>query len=92
MLNVTNHPDQFPGETLAMKKLGNMKIRAMLWRLHNYSKWLHDCSEELRYLNRKNMAAIGISEQELKEFIEERQREIEIDEEDPQQKSLNSPP
>ena len=91
MLNVTNNPNQFPGETLAMKKLGNMKIRAMLWRLHNYRKWLHDCTEELRYLNRKNMAVIGISEQELKEFIEERQREIEIDEEDPTTKVFEFP-
>ena len=91
MQNVANHPDLFAGETLAMKKLGDMKIRTMLRRLHNYRKWLHDSSEELRYLNRKNMSAIGISEQELKEFIEERQREIEINEEDPTTKVFEFP-
>lgn len=91
MQNVTNHPDQFPGETLAMKKIGNTKIRTMLRRLHNYRRWLHDSAEELRYLNRKNMAAIGISQQELTEFIEQRQREIEIGEENPASHAFDFP-
>ena len=91
MQNVTNHPDQFAGETLAMKKLGDMKIRMMLRRLHNYRRWLHDSSAELRYLNRKNMAAIGISEQELTEFIEKRQHGIETGEEDPATRAFEFP-
>lgn len=91
MLNVTNHVDQFPGETLALKKLGNTKVRTMLRRLHNYRRWLHDSSAELRYLNSKNMATIGISQEELTEFIEMRQREIKIDEEDSMTKAFEFP-
>ena len=91
MQNVTNHPDQYPGSTLSVKKLRDTKVRTMLRRLHNYRRWLHDCSEELRYLNRKNMAAIGISEEQLTDFIENRQREILLEEEAPSPNDFDFP-
>lgn len=83
MHNVTDHADQYPGSTLSMKKIRDVKIRTQLRRLHNYRKWLLDCAKELRWFNRNNMTAIGISEQELKEFIEKRHQGIQSDEDNP---------
>lgn len=83
MHNVSDHAEQYPGTTLSMKKIRDVKIRTQLRRLHNYRTWLLDCAKELRWLNRNNMTAIGISEQELTEFIEKRHQGIHSDEENP---------
>lgn len=53
-------------------------FRRLLQRQHMWRNWLRCSAEELRYYNRQNMAAIGISEQEVMDFLETRQKEIEV--------------
>ena len=53
-------------------------FRRLLQRQHRWRNWLRCSAEELRYYNRQNMAAIGISEQEVMDFLETRQKEIEV--------------
>ena len=65
------------------------------------STWLLDRSEEklalmrsaeeLRYLNRQNMASIGIDEQEVTDFLKARQREINAGVDPPGDEALSVP-
>ena len=50
---------------------------------HNMRCWLQNKIEKIRYHNYVNMVTIGISEQELLEFIEMREKEVEVDREKP---------
>ena len=58
-------------------------MRQLLRNMHNLACWLHYTIERFRYSNLQNMAAIGISEKKLLDFIELRQQEIKIDKEFP---------
>ena len=77
------HREQYPGNTLNSKLLQNIKIRQLLCNFHNRKCWLQYIIERLRYDNYVNMAAIGISEQELSEFIKMREKEIKLDKVEP---------
>jgi len=50
---------------------------------HNWNCWLHYQAELMRYTNKQNMSVLGISEKELKEFMEEYHKEIVIKEQAP---------
>lgn len=50
---------------------------------HNWLCWLQYQAELMRYTNKQNMSVIGISEKELKEFMEEYHKEIVIEEQAP---------
>lgn len=50
---------------------------------HNWICWLHFQAEYMRYTNKQNMSVIGISEKELKDFMDEYHKEIIIEEQAP---------
>ena len=67
-------------------------FRRLLQRQHMWRNWLRWSAEELRYYNRQNMAAIGITEQEVLDFLKARQQEINAGVEPPDDEALSIPP
>ena len=64
-------------------------FRRLLQRQHFWRNWLRSSTEELRYYNRQNMAAIGIDEQEVMDFLKARQQEIDAGIEPPDYEALS---
>ena len=67
-------------------------FRRLLQRQHMWRNWLCWSAEELRYYNRQNMAAIGITEQEVLDFLKARLQEINAGVEPPDDEALSIPP
>ena len=80
---VLYHPEQYPGNSWGSKYLNDQVFRQILRNFHNMRCWLQNKIEKIRYHNYVNMVTIGITEQELLEFIEMREKEIEVDRERP---------
>ena len=66
-------------------------FRRLLQRQHMWRNWLCWSAEELRYYNRQNMAAIGIDEQEVLNFLKARQQEVVAGVEPPNDEALSVP-
>ena len=80
---VLYHPEQYPGSSWGSKYLNNPLFRQILRNFHNRKCWLQNNIEKIRYHNYVNMVTIGLTEQELLEFIEMREKEVEVDREKP---------
>ena len=78
---VRKHPDQYPGATFPAKYLNNWQIRLKLARIHSMREWFAYNVAQFRQSNRKNMMLIGISEQEVMDFTDERMTEFNTGEE-----------
>ena len=76
---IRGHPDQYPGKYKCSKVLRNPTMRESMRLKHNKICYMKFNANHLLYMNKKNMAVIGISEEELHNFIEESRREIVID-------------
>lgn len=66
--DVKINPDKYEGSTLPMKMMHSDRVRTAMKAIHNRRCWLRYAAASLRYFNLKNMTAIGISEQEVKEY------------------------
>ena len=75
----------------AMALMHDPTFRRLLQRQHFWRNWLRCSAEELRYLNRQNMVAIGIDEQEVLDFLKARQQEINAGVEPPDDEALSVP-
>ena len=80
---VIYHPEQYPGNSWCSKYLNDKVFRQLLRDFHNRRCWIYNQIEKIRYYNYLNMVAIGITEQELYDFIEMREKEIKVDRERP---------
>ena len=80
---VLYHPEQYPGNSWCSKYLNDKVFRQLLRDFHNRRCWIYNQIEKIRYYNYLNMVAIGITEQELYDFIEMREKEIKDDREEP---------
>ena len=80
---ISGNPEQYPGKYTCTKWLRNDNVRQAMAMKHNWNCWLHYQAEHMRYTNKQNMSVIGISEQELKDFMEEYHKEIVIEEQAP---------
>ena len=80
---VLYHPEQYTGSSWSSKYLNEPVFRQILRNFHNRRCWLQNKIEKIRYHNYVNMVTIGITEQELLEFNEMREKEIEVDRERP---------
>ena len=69
---IIEHPEKYPGKTLPEKILSNSQVRAQLEAVRLRREWLNYITHALRETNRSNMALIGITEQEVMEFTDER--------------------
>ena len=81
--DISGHPDQYPGKYTCTKWLRNTNVRQAMAMKHNWLCWLHYQAEYMRFTNKQNMSVIGISEKDLREFMEEYHREIVIEEQPP---------
>ena len=81
-----NSPDKINS---AMALMHDPTFRRLLQRQHFWRNWLRCSAEELRYLNRQNMVAIGIDEQEVMDFLKARQQEINAGVEPPDDEALS---
>jgi len=66
-------PDQYEGSTIPMKTMHSPRVRTALSSIHNRRCWLRYAAAALRFFNLQNMAAIGITEQEVMEFTTARE-------------------
>ena len=80
---VLYHPEQYSGNSWCSKYLNDKVFRQLLRDFHNRRCWIYNQIEKIRYYNYLNMVAIGITEQELYDFIEMREKEIKVDREEP---------
>ena len=80
---ISRNPGEYPGKYTWTKWLRNDNVRQAMAMKHNWNCWLHYQAEYMRYTNKQNMSVIGITEKELKEFMEEYHKEIVIEEQAP---------
>lgn len=88
---IAAHPDQNIGKTNVAKVARDPGVRQKMVTIHNLRKWACYQVKYLRYCNRLNMATIGITEDELKEFMKKRQEKISIDIPEPQYADIDIP-
>ena len=88
---IAAHPDQHIGKTNAAKVARDPGMRQKMLMIHSLRQWACYEVEYLRYCNRLNMATIGITEDELKEFMKKRQEIISIDLQEPQYADFKIP-
>ena len=88
---IVAHPDQYTGKTTAAKIARDPGMRQKLLMTRSLRKWACYEVQYLRYCNRQNMALIGITEEELDEFMEKRKQSVTIDQEEPKYENVNIP-
>lgn len=92
LLEIKSHPDNYDGSSMPIKVLGDDKIRRTLNGHHYMRAWLCYTAATMRYYNRQNMKAIGISEEEVIEYTDKRNLRIESDGEVPNQQDYYTNP
>lgn len=75
MRDVSNNPGNYEGGTKPMKIMHSDRIRAALGAIHNRRCWLRYAAASLRHFNKTNMMAIDITEQEVMDYTNEREKE-----------------
>ena len=73
--DIFNNPDNYEGNTIALKLMHSDRLRTAMGSLHNRRCWLRYAAATLRYYNLRNMAIIGISEQEVIDYTNARNEE-----------------
>ena len=69
---IVMHPEDYPGNTLPEKILSHPMVRTKLGAISENREWLKYIAFALRETNRRNMELIGISEEEVMAFTDER--------------------
>ena len=69
---ILNNYSDYPGASFTEKLLRDEQARGQLQDPNVYKAWTAYQADELRYLNRKNMKLIGISEEEVLGFTDAR--------------------
>ena len=75
MQDVKSNPGNYEGNTRPMKIMKSDRLRAALSAIHNRRCWLRYAAASLRYYNKTNMSAIDITEQEVMEYTNAREKE-----------------
>ncbi|MBP5527864.1 MAG: hypothetical protein J6X79_05355 [Bacteroidales bacterium] len=73
---ITSHPSDYVGAHKGSKFMHNDELRNRIGRVHNWRGWMKYVAATLRYHNRENLRAIGITEEALMDFTDERTREV----------------
>ena len=98
-LNTTDHIrsrmmqnlEDCPGNTLGSKVLHDKEYRNHLAHIHSQAEYYHYLAAYVRWKNAKSMQLMGVSEEELKHFIEERDKNQITIGEAPEQESFRTP-
>lgn len=75
--DVKINPDKYEGNTLPMKLMHSDRLRTAMKAIHNRRCWLRYAAATLRYYNLQNMSVIGISEQEVTKYTNDRMKKVE---------------
>ena len=92
ILDVKSHPENYEGGTMPIKIISSEKVRHMMKGIHYFRAWFTNVAATMRYQNRGNMAAIGITEQEVMDFTDAREQGDEITGESPDISQFITPP
>ena len=98
-LNTTDHIrnrmiqnlEACPGNTLGSKVLHDKEYRDHLAHIHSQTEYYHYLAAYVRWKNTKNMQLMDISEEELRHFIEERDKKQSTVGVAPEQESFRTP-
>ncbi len=71
--DIKDHPEEYEGSTIPIKCIRSEKVRHTLKGIHYWRAWLSYMAATMRYHNRYNMEAIGITEQEVMEYTDARE-------------------
>ena len=92
MREIKDHPENYEGSTLPMKSIRSEKVRHTLKGIHYWQSWLSYMAATMRYHNKHNMESIGIPEQEVMEFTDNREQKTENRDEAPDFSNFYSAP
>lgn len=92
MRYIKDHPDEYEGHNLPMKSIRSEKVRHTLKGIHYWRSWLSYMAATMRYHNKHNMESIGITEQEVMEFTDNREQKTENTDEVPDFSNFYSAP
>ena len=84
--------DAYPGNSPASKVLRDREYRDHLAHIHSQSEYYHYLAAYIRYENAKNMKLMGVSEEEVKSFVDERNKEKVSNGSAPDQNTFYTPP
>jgi hypothetical protein len=92
MRYIKDHPDEYEGNNMPMKSIRSEKVRHTLQGIHYWRSWLSYMAATMRYHNKHNMESIGITEQEVMEFTDNREQKTENMDEAPDFSNFYSAP
>ena len=84
--------DAYPGHSPVSKILHDREYRDHLAHIHSQAEYYHYLAAYIRYENAKNMKLMGVSEEEVKSFVEERNKEKVASGSAPDQNTFYTPP
>lgn len=88
---IMQDPEAYEGETEYSKYLHNAEYRELLASIHNRACYYQYLASFIRYLNKINLKMMDITEDEMMEFLEESNNDIELDEPIPRQLDFLTP-
>lgn len=92
LLEIKSHPDNYEGSSIPIKVISNDEIRRTLKSHHYMKAWLGYTSATMRYYNRQNMKAIGISAKKVMEYTDKRDLKPDSEEAVPNQQDFSTEP
>ena len=84
--------DAYPGNSPVSKMLHDREYRDHLAHIHSQAEYYRYLAAYIRYENAKNMKLMGVSEEEVKSFVEERNKEKVTSGTAPDQNTFYTPP
>ena len=84
--------DAYPGNSPASKVLRDREYRDHLAHIHSQAEYYHYLAAYIRYENVKNMKLMGVSEEEVKNFVDEKNKEKVSRSPAPDQNTFYTPP
>ena len=84
--------DAYPGNSPVSKMLHDREYRDHLAHIHSQAEYYRYLAAYIRYENAKNMKLMGVSEEVVKSFVEERNKEKVTSGSAPDQNTFYSPP
>jgi len=91
-IEIKSHPDDYEGSTIPAKLIRSNKVRSKLQGIHAFRAWFLNVAAAMRYQNRRNMLAIGIDEQEVMDYTDAREVELNLEEAAPDASMFVVPP
>ena len=92
LLEIKSHPDNYEGSSIPIKVLGDDNMRRTLAGHHYMRTWLGYTAATMRYYNRQNMKAIGISEEKVMEYTDKRELRTETEGSAPNPQDFSTEP